>query len=61
LAKPLKKTATISIRCTAEMRAKLTTLAKADRRTVSSLAEILLEEALERIEKSRRKRTTPKR
>jgi predicted transcriptional regulator len=57
----LKKTATITVRCTEDMRAKLATLARADRRTISSLVEILLEQALQRIEKSSKKRITPER
>jgi hypothetical protein len=58
---PLKKTATITVRCTEDMRAKLTSLARADRRTVSLLVEILLEQALQRIDKSGKKRIAPER
>ncbi len=62
MTEPVKKTATITVRCTEEMRGKLTSLAKADRRTVSSLVEILLEQALQRIEKPPgKKRVTPQR
>ncbi len=53
---PVKKTATITVRCTEEMRAKLATLARADGRTVSSLVKILLEQALQQLEKPSKKR-----
>ena len=42
------------------MRATLEKLAEADRRTVSSLVEILLERALEEMEKVKSKRKLPK-
>jgi predicted transcriptional regulator len=57
----LKKTATITVRCTEDMRAKLAHLARADRRTMSSLIEILLEQALDRLEKPGRRRTASER
>ncbi len=52
----MKRSETISVRLTPNMRATLEKLAEADRRTVSSLVEILLERALEEYEKPSKRR-----
>lgn len=51
----MKRSETISVRLTPAMRAKLEQLAEQDRRTVSSLVEILLERALADYEKPKRR------
>lgn len=51
----MKRSETIAVRVTPAMRATLEKLAEDDRRTVSSLVEILLEAALEQYEKRKRR------
>jgi predicted transcriptional regulator len=55
MVKKEKRVSTVTVRVTEDMRAKLERLAAEDRRTVSSLAEILLERALADYEKPRKR------